>query len=693
MPSVPWTRAYACTFFLANALPQATAALLIALCVLLMPPEASASAVPMLSVNDTLVNQRGRYTLAMQAAKSRDWALLQRERSALGDYPLLAYLDYERMRTRLSNTSGTQARDFAEAQRHSPLGLRYLSRYLERAGRERRWSDFLSATSREPRSERLRCYYGRALRGRARANEAWAVAEKLWLSGRSVDKACDPLFKLWRAQGKLTDALIWERASLAFAARQGSLLRYLASLGTDANGGDLSTLRRVYREPQRSVELSKRASKARKNEILTLGLVRYSRYAPAKALQQWSALPANALSDAQNTQVEAAIAYRGLLEREESLRKWLDKQLARWGDDKLTGMRLRWAITESDWPAINTLVHALSDDARQEGTWRYWQARAMQALGQGEKAEELFEAVARERSYYGFLSADRLGLPYRYNGSLLKASMEEAVSGTVEDFAGLGPQALDAAAKTLATTTLTTLPPWARDSIWRVHELQALDKQRDALSEWAHLLRSLTSEQQLGLAIVADTQDWYRLSIDAANASKNWDAIDLRFPLAYLDAFEERATRQSLPVHQLMAIARRESAFAPSARSPVGARGLMQLMPATGRAVARKEGIPLQIRELYSVDTNLDLGSAYFRELLDRFNGNRAVALAAYNAGPNRVQHWVGQQKSLDSWVETIPYKETREYVKAVLAYSVVFAHRLGTSAPLLSEPERRALY
>jgi soluble lytic murein transglycosylase len=207
------------------------------------------------------------------------------------------------------------------------------------------------------------------------------------------------------------------------------------------------------------------------------------------------------------------------------------------------------------------------------------------------------------------------------------------------------------------------------------------------------VLQRTDRDAKLLLARLAQAEGWHRLAIDAANAGRAWDALDLRFPLAYVDAFERRAARRELSASELMAIARRESAFFPGARSPVGARGLMQLMPSTGIAVARQTGIKLDVSELYDVDHNLDLGSAYYRQLLDRFDGNRAVALAAYNAGPNRVQHWVGNGLPVDAWIETIPYRETRDYVKAVLAYSVVFDHRLGRKAQLLSPAERHARY
>lgn len=611
--------------------------------------------------------ERGRaaYLDLREAAREGRWTDYEALRRELDAYPLAPYADYERLMKRLRATDGAQARAFVDANSKSPLGVRYLGNYLSVAGRDRRWGDYLAAAVREPRSERLRCYYARAKRGRGAEEEAWDLAGRLFLSGSSVDKACDPLFRLWKAQGGLTSELIWTRAKLAFSAREGGLLRYAASLGGPPE--PLDALRRAYREPQRTPGLVAGLSRPYRGEVLALGLQRHSRYAPARTLQQYQRLDPAALNDEQRTQVEAAIALRGLIEREPGIRAWVDEQLPRWGDEKLTALRLRWAIREKDWRAIERTSALLSAADADEGAWTYWRARALAERGRDEEAENLFAQLAQERSYYGFLSADRLGLPYAFRDEALPT--------------------LDAA------RAETPLPDWVHAATWRVHELNAIDSPRLAHAEWTHALQRTDIKAQRVLARLAGDQGWHRLAIDAANASRAWDALDLRFPLAYVDAFQARASLRDLPTSELMAIARRESAFFPGARSPVGARGLMQLMPATGIAVARSAGMSLNVGELYDIDHNLDLGSAYYRQLLDRFEGNRAVALAAYNAGPNRVQHWVGKDLPIDAWIETIPYRETRDYVKAVLAYTVVFDHRLGREARLLSAAERDAYY
>lgn len=611
---------------------------------------------------DELSAQRAAYSDAMAAARKGDWARFERLQASLHSYPLAPYLEYTRLMKRLKVTGGSSARQFVDARADTPLGVRYLGHYLDVAGRDRRWGDYLAAATSEPRAERLRCYHGRALRGRGREDEAWDLASRLWLSGRSVDKACDPLFRLWQENDQLTNELVWDRAGLAYGARQSGLLRYVASLGDGEVAEPLETLRRSYREPHRTRTLVQDLRPPYRADVLALGLERHSRYDPARALQEFRALDPDSLSSAQKRRIEAAIAYRGLIERDAGVRDWVDAMLPVWRDDKLTEMRLRWAIREQDWVALNSALAALSDAKRADGTWLYWQGRTAEVQGDAEQAEALFSRAASQRSYYGFLAADRLGLPYSFRDS----AVDEVQVALGEDL---------------------------QQALLRVHELQAVDEPRLAQTEWTHALQRTDAPRRLRMAQIARDETWHRLTIDAANAARAHDALSLRFPLAYVDDFRAPARRQALPLSELMAIARRESAFFPDARSSVGARGLMQLMPATGKAVARASGVRLNLQDLYAVEQNIDLGSAYYRQLLDRFDGNRAVALAAYNAGPNRVQHWIGENLPIDAWIETIPYRETRDYVKAVLAYSVVFDYRLGREARLLSVTERQARY
>jgi soluble lytic murein transglycosylase len=234
--------------------------------------------------------------------------------------------------------------------------------------------------------------------------------------------------------------------------------------------------------------------------------------------------------------------------------------------------------------------------------------------------------------------------------------------------------------------------------VQRIEELRFHEEENLAHSEWFKVLQDSDDDpaRQQQLAQLASQQGWHRMAIDAANRAKAWDALDLRFPTPYQKTFKHYAAVQRVPSTELMAIARRESAFFPQARSPVGARGLMQLMPATGKQVASSLGRPHAGSDLFEVEYNVLLGSAYYRQLLNRFGGNRVFALTAYNAGPHRVDRWrnkEGEGVPVEIWIETIPYKETRNYVQAVLSYNVVFQYLLGDAHRLLTPEEEQAQY
>ena len=173
----------------------------------------------------------------------------------------------------------------------------------------------------------------------------------------------------------------------------------------------------------------------------------------------------------------------------------------------------------------------------------------------------------------------------------------------------------------------------------------------------------------------------------SAIRAKEWDDLELRFPLAFADTFKENAKARDIDLNWAYAIARQESAFAEHARSRVGARGVMQLMPGTARTISRELGRPSpKVQELHNPIVNIEMGSYYLGRLLKDFGGNHILATAAYNAGPERIRRVLARQKEplpADIWIENLPYGETREYIKSVLAFSVVYGLKLkGCKTP-----------
>ena len=618
--------------------------------------------------DDTLSAERRQYEAAMRAVDKGRWTEYEQLRPALDQYPLAIYLDYFQLTRQSRDVRPADALRFISRSADSPLPNRFSNLYLRQAGREQRWQDFLQVRPDEPEGIELKCYYFRARLAAGDSDIAWDGARRLWDAGESRPNACDPLFAAWLKSGQLTDEVVWSRQLKAFDARQRSLLAYVAKQASPQLAPWADKLLAVYLQPEKIRQQALPASSSYSADIASHGLVLLARYNPEKALQYWRDYQAELdFSAGQVRLVESAIALQGLFARTQDLSPWLHGALDRLDDDKLVEIRLRWALAEQDWETLAQTLPLLSDSGRQAEVWRYWQAVLAEREGDTERAEALFTALGGERSYHGFLAADRVGKAYSFNHQT---------------------PVLDAA----TASALQQLPV-----VQRVGELNFHEDWNLAHSEWYYLLQASedkTRNQQL--AQLASQRGWYRMAIDAASRAQAWDALELRFPTPYRSTFQHYGQARQVPSTELMAIARRESAFYPQAQSPVGARGLMQLMPATGQQVASALGQRGGSAELFEVDHNVLLGSAYYRQLLDRFGGNRVFALTAYNAGPHRVDRWRhkrGEGVPVDVWIDTIPYKETREYVQAVLFYNVVFQYLMGDTRSLLTPAERTALY
>jgi len=271
--------------------------------------------------------------------------------------------------------------------------------------------------------------------------------------------------------------------------------------------------------------------------------------------------------------------------------------------------------------------------------------------------------LAQSRSFHGFLAADRVGSAYALN----EVSRQEGLPA-VDELTRLG--------------------------VRRAQELLALGDSREAKEQWRHTLNQLLPGRRSTLGDIALSRGWFDLATDSANAASDWDRLDLRFPVRYWSTFQRVAEETDQEPYSLLAIARRESGLFALARSKVGARGLMQVMPATARSVAKARGETFRgASSLYQPEVNITLGSTYYAQLMARYEGNRIKALAAYNAGPSRVTRWSDGAMSVDQWVDSIPFSETREYVQAVLAYDVIYRIRSGKPAAILRKEEAAAQY
>ncbi|MFT5173716.1 MAG: soluble lytic murein transglycosylase, partial [Gammaproteobacteria bacterium] len=304
-----------------------------------------------------------------------------------------------------------------------------------------------------------------------------------------------------------------------------------------------------------------------------------------------------------------------------------------------------------NFDALLKAVDAMGPDQAKRERWRYWRARSLTVLGRNEEAEQALRLLAGERDYYGFLAADQIQQPYV-----------------------LGHRALASSAARLALLE--------RDQrVLRTREWLALRHSVDARREWIALLGIFEPQQRREAAILANSWQWHEGAIRATAKAAAWDDLNIRFPLAHRADVDTAAVRSQLLASRIYAVARQESAFMRDIRSSAGALGLMQLMPATARQVARKAGQKKPDRRaILKPSNNLLLGSLYLAHLQSLYGGHVVLATAAYNAGPGRVRRWRQIPRTVDSqaWVEAIPFTETRRYVRNVLTNQVIYAAHLG---------------
>ena len=606
---------------------------------------------------------------ALDAARDRRWNDI--DQAAIEGHVLAGYVEYHRLRSRLATASAAEVNDFITRYGDSPLSDWMRGAAQTRFGELGRYDDLLAISDGEPSSTIRQCYYYTALLDREPARAA-AGGEALWHVGTSQPEACDPLFATLEERGVLTDEDTWERMMLAWENGQDGLVTYLerglddtwqrAIDSFDTVRGNYAAVTRVPRDLGPDGQASGALIAAAMH-----GLIRADTEA---ALEAWRKIsPHVSIGEDRRHQVEHDLAFYSMVRNVDNNQGWVDTTLPRLADADLIELRIRNAVTEGNWANVARWSEALPPQVRAEAHWQYWLGRASEALGDDAKARQAYRMAAQNRSFFGFAAADRLGQPYQLEMA------DTRVSTLQQELTGMLPV------------------------VQRTEALMRIGEDGLARSEWFTAAARDTPDQAAALADYAIRQGWYGMAIQTTIAAKQWDALPWRFPAAYRDSFLKWAEANQVDPYLLMGIARRESAFNPRAASPVGARGLMQLMPGTADHVARELGISApSTAELFEPQVNIQLGSTYIRSMLERYRGNRIAATAAYNAGPHRVDRWLATApREFDRFVESIPFRETRDYVQAVLAYRVIFESlaKQGDTrgVAMLSQAERQGDY
>jgi soluble lytic murein transglycosylase len=595
--------------------------------------------------------------LAAHAAyRAGDAVKLARASSGLERHVLAPWLEYWRMSLRIEETPDAEILAYLARHEGSYLAARLRADWLKALGRRGDWSAFEREAGPLAQDDlEIRCYGWLARLAREDAS-AWEEARALWREPRDLPEPCAALAERMLAAGEAGAELAWQRLRLLVERGQiGAARRSLAWLPA-AQALDERHFALAAGQPQKLLarpprDLSRRASR----EALILAIVRLARSDTKAAAEALAGAPGRGLSEAERGYLWSRVGYEAARRLEPEALAWFRRA----GEAELSDEQLAWkaraALRAADWQAVRDAIDPMSADTRRDPAWSYWYGRSLAAQGVFDGARAYFLRIAAQPHFYGLLAAEELGyLPAPPEPFHAPAEAEVAQA---EKNPGLA----------------------------RALELYRLGLRTEGTREWMFTVRAMDDAQLLAAAELALRREVFDRAIGTADRTVQRHNYRMRYAAPYREVFGEYARMFELEEAWVLGLVRQESRFVADARSSAGAQGLMQLMPATARWVARRIGLNGFRRERASeVDTNVVLGTRYLKFVLDDL-GHPVLALAAYNAGPGRARRW-RDAKPLEGavYAETIPFDETRDYVKKVMANTVYYALvYTGSSVPL----------
>jgi soluble lytic murein transglycosylase len=607
-----------------------------------------------------LADQESDFRAAREALRVGNAERLDKVAGRLMDTPLEPYVTYYQLRLHWGTQATPQIKAFLARTEESPVVDQFRGEWLKYLAKRESWEEFAEEYSHvQTIDDELACY---ALQLRMKTDAAGALAEtrKLWFRTEDMPDSCTPLFDEAMKQGIIGEVEVWQRMRLSLESGNTTLAKQLIRKLPKAQVFPAAELSIAASNPRRYLDKTKFENAGTGRRMAALfALVRLAKQSPQMAYTRWEQI-AKYFSEAEQRYFFGWLGFAGAQAQDERALSWF----AAAGDTALNPKQLAWrtraALRANNWHEVWESINAMPPQQQSEGVWRYWKARAFKVLGRPAEADALFGELSREYNFYGQLAAEELG----------------AAPGAGILTASYRPNEAEIEA-------IQALP-----SIQRTLLLYRMDMRNEGSKEWAWATRKMSDRLLLVAAEVARRNELYDRSISAADRTVQMHDFNLRYPAPYREALQENLHKHGLEEAWVYGLMRQESRFITRVSSDAGAAGLMQIMPATARWVARQIGMKGYRKGLiHQLDVNIKLGTYYMKTVSHQFGDNPVLASAAYNAGPNKAQQWRGTQAMEGAiYVENIPYDETRDYVKKVMSNTVYYSMLFGQAAPSLKQ-------
>lgn len=600
------------------------------------------------------------FLAAREAYRAGNSARLEQLAERLKNTPLEPYLTYYQLRLRLYTRNPEGLKEFLARPDDTPVIDQLRSEWLKWQAKQGHWEEFAAEFPRllETDDEML-CY---ALQARLGNDEDLVLheARNFWFSGTGQPESCVTLFTMALASGVITEQDVWQRIRLALEVNNVALIKQLSAHLPKERKIQSKILESAAAHPDRylaSVKLDKSTEAERM--IALFAFQRLAKQLPQLAYTRWKKIEDH-FSTEEQEYFYGWLGYEAARNQDERALTWY--KLAK--DAPLKDVQLAWrtraSLRANNWHEVWASITAMSPKQQKEGAWRYWKARAWKVLGRDHDAETLFAELSREYNFYGQLAAEELGSAPA--AGMLSVSYQP--------------------------TIIEIEVMLAQPAMQRTLDLYRMGLREEAAKEWSVIVRKLDDKQLLVASVIASRNEMYDRSINAADRTVILHDFSLRYPAPYRDSLQGRIQENNLEEAWVYGLMRQESRFVTQAKSNVGASGLMQVMPATARWIAQRLGMKDYRKMIISqLDTNLKLGTYYMKNVLSTLGNNPVLASAAYNAGPGRARQWLADRPLEGAiYVESIPFDETRDYVKKVMSNTVYYAKVFGQVAPSLKQ-------
>ena len=642
----------------------------LALCMGLLAPVAVSATTPAATTvesgDSVRVIERRQFSEALDALNTGDMKRFTALSAALADYPLYEYLEYERLKRAWKKIEPGSAQidelnDFERRTGDASLTRRLTHALQKRFAETRQWRTFL-ALSQSRLAAAMNCETLQARKATGALAGFDEDVVEMWVMPRKHRQACQSILDDLEAANTPPVSAIWERVIQAMEANKPEfakpMLGYLAT-------SDRKLVKRWIdsgKKPQSFLLSGALDRDTLLNRIIVLDLVvDWSREDTSAAIGHWLKIRDRYVFTSDGRyETDRALAMRAAYRRMPEAAGWLRTFEAREDDLELMEWRIRTTLLAEDWTGVLAGILELPADERKEDHWAYWEARALEKLNRAAEAKVIYTELAGLQTYYGFLSADRLQLEY--------SIYDEPITPDASLLARLSSE----------------------PALLRAREFHLVDLDSESRREWNNWMRGKTSNELAAAAVLASDWGMADRAIYAAGKSDTPRAITLRFPVLYRSDVARASMENRIEPAWIFGVMRRESAYIQNVRSGAGAVGLMQLMPRTAKYVAGLQGKQNWQGDLTDAATNIGFGTYYLRHVMNKFDDHQVLATASYNAGPSRVDQWLRDDSvDADIWIDTIPFTETRRYVRAVLAYAAIYDYHLTGKAQRLSEKLR----